>query len=76
MNADIGVGTVRLEHQFYALGQAAANACDIVLSLGSAELRTHVQDVPYDALKERLLEQEAVIDASGVGKPDFSLLAQ
>ncbi|KAL3450454.1 FAD dependent oxidoreductase-domain-containing protein [Aspergillus insuetus] len=75
-SSHVGYGAVRLEHQFYALGQAAANACDIALSLGSEESRIDVQDVPYDALKERLLEQGAVIDASGVGKPDFSLLAQ
>jgi hypothetical protein len=76
MNADIGVGAVRLEHQFYALGQAAANACDIALSLSSAESRRDVQDDPYDVLRGRWLEQGAVIDASGVGKPDFSLLVQ
>ncbi|KAL3484023.1 FAD dependent oxidoreductase-domain-containing protein [Aspergillus germanicus] len=75
-SSHVGYGAVRLEHQFYALGQAAANACDIALSLGSAELGTHVQDVPYDVLRGRLLEQGAVIDASGVGKPDFSLLPQ
>lgn len=33
-----------------------------------------VQDVPYAVLRERLLAQGAVLDASLVGKPDFSLL--
>ncbi|KAJ0416379.1 FAD dependent oxidoreductase-domain-containing protein [Aspergillus carlsbadensis] len=75
-SSHVGYGAVRLEHQFYALGQAAANACDIALSLGSAKLGVDVQDVPYDVLERRLLEQGAVIDASRVGKPDFSLLNQ
>ncbi|KAL2863224.1 FAD dependent oxidoreductase-domain-containing protein [Aspergillus lucknowensis] len=70
-SSHVGYGAVRLEHQFYALGQACANACDIALA-GSVSL--DVQDVPYPALKERLLEQGAVLDASLVGKPDFSLL--
>jgi hypothetical protein len=74
IGADVGVGAVRLEHQFYALGQAAANACDIALSHASMDSALDVQDVPYDVLRGRLLKQGAVIDASSVGKPDFSLL--
>ncbi|KAL4864494.1 hypothetical protein BDV12DRAFT_201019 [Aspergillus spectabilis] len=70
-SSHVGYGAVRLEHQFYALGQACANACDIALA-GSEQL--DVQDVPYEELKKRLLEQGAVLDASLVGKPDFSLL--
>ncbi|KAL2835941.1 FAD dependent oxidoreductase-domain-containing protein [Aspergillus pseudoustus] len=75
-SSHVGYGAVRLEHQFYALGQAAANACDIALSLaetGRGSGALDVQDVPYDMLRERLLDQGAAIDASGVGKPDFSL---
>jgi len=69
-------GAVRIEHQFYALGQACANACDIALdTMGSGDSSlVKVQDVPYAVLRERLLAQGAVLDASLVGKPDFSLL--
>lgn len=65
-------GAVRIEHQFYELGQACANACDI--ALGDLHSHAPVQDVSYDVLRKRLLEQEAVLDVSIVGKPDFSLL--
>lgn len=57
---------MRLEHQFYALGQACANACDIAL-----EKDALVQDVPYGPLRERLLKQGVVLDASIVGIPSF-----
>ncbi|KAL4791570.1 FAD dependent oxidoreductase-domain-containing protein [Aspergillus venezuelensis] len=72
-SSHVGYGAVRLEHQFWELGQACANAVDIALgAAGSKPL--DVQDVPYDVLKERLLSQGAVLDAARVGKPDFSLL--
>lgn len=57
---------MRLEHQFYALGQACAHACDIALSNSIS-----LQDVPYEKLKNRLLEQGTVLDASTVGVPFF-----
>ncbi|PLB49103.1 hypothetical protein P170DRAFT_426076 [Aspergillus steynii IBT 23096] len=63
---------VRIEHQFWELGQACANACDIALSDTTAPMP--VQDVPYGLLRERLLSQNAVLDVALVGKPDFSLL--
>lgn len=59
-------GAVRLEHQFYAIGQASANACDIAISQGLA-----VQDVPYHILEERLVDQGVILDASKVGAPHF-----
>ncbi|KAJ5397873.1 hypothetical protein N7509_005986 [Penicillium cosmopolitanum] len=68
----VGYGAVRIEHQFYELGQACANACDIALN--DVGTQGSVQDVPYSVLRERLLDQEAVLDVSLVGKPDFSLL--
>ena len=61
------LGAVRLEHQFYAIGQACANACDIALSKGLA-----MQDVPYTQLGERLAAQGVVLDASKVGVPSFA----
>lgn len=64
--ADRFLGAVRLEHQFYALGQACANACDIVL-----EKSVPFQQVPYNELKERLLQQGAILDVGKVGAPTF-----
>lgn len=57
---------MRLEHQFYAIGQACANAIDIAL-----KENTDVQDVPYDELRSRLEEQGVVIDIETVGMPSF-----
>ncbi|KAE9578441.1 hypothetical protein CGCF415_v012742 [Colletotrichum fructicola] len=65
-SSHVGYGAVRLEHQFYALGQACANACDIAL-----EKDASVQDVPYGPLRARLLKQGVVLDASTVGVPSF-----
>lgn len=65
--ADKTVGAVRLEHQFYAIGQACANACDVALKAGLT-----MQDVPYDKLQERLLSQGVILDASKVGVPSFA----
>ena len=59
-------GAVRLEHQFYAIGQAVANASDIALRDGLA-----TQDVPYKELRERLLHQGVALDATKVGVPSF-----
>ncbi|CAK7229801.1 hypothetical protein SBRCBS47491_007372 [Sporothrix bragantina] len=64
----VGYGAVRLEHQFYALGQACANAADLALSEGKQKA---VQDVPYAALRARLEEQGVVVDVSSVGLPTF-----
>ncbi len=59
-------GAVRLEHQFYALGQACANACDIAL-----EAAIPLQQVPYQQLRERMLQQGMILDVSKVGAPEF-----
>lgn len=58
---------MRLEHQFYAIGQACANACDLAI-----EKQSQLQDVSYDALRDRLLAQGVVLDASKVGAPVFA----
>ena len=60
------IGAVRIEHQFYELGQACAIAADIAIKQEIA-----VQDVPYDTLKEQLLARGAKLDASKVGMPSF-----
>ena len=57
---------MRLEHQFHAIGQACANACDIAIREGIA-----VQDVPYAKLRERLEAGGVVLDAEEVGVPTF-----
>lgn len=56
-----------MEHQFHAIGQACANACDIAI-------RDHlsVQDVPYDELRSRLVDQGVVLNADEVGMPHFA----
>ncbi|CAK7226631.1 hypothetical protein SCUCBS95973_006267 [Sporothrix curviconia] len=64
----VGYGAVRLEHQFYALGQACANAADLALMNGETIV---VQDVPYAALRARLEEQGVVVDVRSVGLPTF-----
>ncbi|TPX19112.1 uncharacterized protein E0L32_011185 [Thyridium curvatum] len=65
-SSHVGYGAVRLEHQFYAIGQACANAIDIAL-----KENTDVQDVPYDELRRHLEEQGVVIDVETVGMPSF-----
>ncbi|KAH8890199.1 hypothetical protein GQ53DRAFT_722106 [Thozetella sp. PMI_491] len=65
-SSHVGYGAVRLEHQFHALGQACANACDIALANGLS-----FQDVPYGSLRDRLLQQGVVLDADTVGLPSF-----
>ncbi|KAF3013742.1 hypothetical protein E8E14_007580 [Neopestalotiopsis sp. 37M] len=65
-SSHVGYGAVRLEHQFYAIGQACANACDIVLNDSIP-----FQKVPYQELEKRLLQQGAVLDVSKVGAPEF-----
>ncbi|OHE95866.1 xanthan lyase [Colletotrichum orchidophilum] len=65
-SSHVGYGAVRLEHHFYALGQVCANACDIALEEDLA-----VQDVPYKLLRDRLVRQGVIVDASVVGVPSF-----
>lgn len=60
------IGAVRLEHQFYALGQACAIAADIAIKAA-----TPLQDVPYAKLRDRLLEEGMIIDADLVGIPEM-----
>lgn len=66
-SSHVGYGAVRLEHQFYAIGQACANACHAALDEGLA-----VQDVPYERIRKAQLEQGVVLDATAVGEPVFA----
>jgi hypothetical protein len=65
-SSHVGYGAIRLEHQFYAIGQSVANACHIALNKEIA-----LQDVPYQELENSLREQEIVLDATKVGEPWF-----
>ena len=56
---------MRIEHQFYALGQACANAADIAIKASIP-----LQEVPYAELRARLLGQDVVVDADTVGLPE------
>lgn len=64
----LGYGTVRIENTFMNIGQAAAFIASIALELG-----VEAEDVPYSVLGPRLLEAGAVLNASAVGLPDYSL---
>ncbi|KAM5347752.1 hypothetical protein ACJ41O_007576 [Fusarium nematophilum] len=66
-SSHVGYGAVRLEHQFYALGQACANASDIAITQGCA-----LQDVPYGDIRDRLVTQGVILDDTRVGAPSFS----
>lgn len=59
----IAYGATRLEHNFMDMGQACAIAAVLAI-----EKKITVQQVPYDALKQKLLEAKLVIDAVAVGK--------
>ena len=49
----IAFGSIRMEPVFFALGQAAGTAAALALEHGVA-----VQDVPYDALRARLVKDD------------------
>ncbi len=56
-SSHIAFGSIRMEPVFMVLGQSAATAAAIALDRACA-----VQDVPYPALKERLLADGQVLD--------------
>lgn len=64
-NANIK-GAVRLEHQFYALGQTCAHSCDLLLRNPQ-----DIQDIPYAELKQRLEADGLTLDASHIAMPDI-----
>ncbi len=55
----IAYGSIRMEPVFMILGQSAATAAGIAASEGMA-----VQDVPYEALRERLLAEGQILSVS------------
>jgi len=58
-SSHIAYGSIRMEPVFMILGHSAATAADLALADDSA-----VQDVPYDALRRRLLEEGQVLRAT------------
>lgn len=56
----VAYGSIRMEPVFMILGQSAAAAADIAIKQGVA-----VQDVPYAALRERLLNEGQVLEYGG-----------
>jgi hypothetical protein len=53
----IGYGSIRMEPVFMILGESAATAASLALDAG-----TSVQDVPYPALRQRLLADRQVLE--------------
>ena len=53
----IAYGSIRMEPVFMILGQSAATAAALAIDAGVA-----VQDVPYDALRERLLADGQILE--------------
>lgn len=56
----IAFGSIRMEPVFMILGQSAATAAVLAIEKGIA-----VQDVPYESLKERLLEDGQILHYDG-----------
>ena len=56
-SSHIAYGSIRMEPVFMVLGQSAATAAVMAIDSGIA-----VQDVPYDKLRARLLEDKQVLD--------------
>lgn len=56
----IAFGSIRMEPVFMILGQSAATAAALAIDAGLA-----VQDVPYEALRDRLLQDGQVLEYTG-----------
>ena len=56
----VAYGSIRMEPVFMVLGQSAATAAAMALDRGVA-----VQDLPYDALRERLLADGQILEWTG-----------
>ncbi|MBW3600643.1 MAG: FAD-dependent oxidoreductase, partial [Planctomycetes bacterium] len=56
-SSHIAYGSIRMEPVFFVLGQSAATAAAMAIDRGLA-----VQDIPYDALRERLEQDGQVLD--------------
>ena len=65
-SSHVGYGAIRLEHQFYALGQACALAADLCIWK-----EIDVQDLPYAFLASRMAATGLEVDDTQVGLPDY-----
>jgi len=71
-SSHVGYGAVRLEHQFWALGQVCGIVADLALRREEGEGKViAVQDLRYEGLRERLVEVGVVVDVESVGVPTF-----
>lgn len=59
-SSHIAYGSIRMEPVFIILGQSAATAAALAIDANIA-----VQDVPYEALRERLLNDKQVLELPG-----------
>ncbi len=62
-----GYSYVRIEHTFWNLGQAAADAAHLAIEAGGISLR----DVPYEKLRELLDKQGIIYSSKNAGAPHF-----
>jgi hypothetical protein len=62
-SSHIAFGSIRMEPVFMVLAQSGAIAAGIAIDRGLA-----VQDVPYDALRERLLKDGQVLEYTAPAK--------
>ena len=67
-SSHIAFGSIRMEPVFMILGQSAATAAVLAINDSMA-----VQDVPYDKLRERLLEDKQVLDIPSGTSPRVAL---
>ena len=68
----IGYSYVRIEHTFWQLGQACADAAHLAIQAGNIPLR----DVPYEDLK-KLMDQQGIVSTSEkAGAPRFDDLKE
>ncbi len=56
----IAFGSIRMEPVFMVLGQSCATAASLAIDLGIS-----VQEVPYEKLRDRLAEDEQILEHSG-----------
>lgn len=66
-SSHIAYGSIRMEPVFFALGQSAATAAAFAIDDNQA-----VQDVSYDKLRKRLLDDKQVLEHSAPPKPPGS----
>ena len=64
-SSHISYGSIRMEPVFMILGQSAATAASLAI-----DGKTAVQQVPYETLKKKLLDDKQVLESSRPARPD------